>query len=70
MRNKNTIYLSGVIKSKEEYEHVKGRVEAGEKWIKENGGFLNEANKGYINAYQKMAEMMLAYETENDLLPF
>lgn len=51
-----------------EYECAKERLEQGEKHIIKRGGF-QKAPKHWITEYMTIANAMLGYELEHDLIP-
>lgn len=69
--NNAKLWLAGKpIKTNEEYEEVLAMVEKLERWI--DGRWLETAApvKDWVAAHQKLAEAMLAFEIEEDKLPF
>lgn len=60
-----------VIKNKEEYEETKNKVEALSNKIDELHGWLSNDPKlrSMVNEQQRLANAMLMYEIDNDLLP-
>lgn len=52
----------------DQYQLIKQRLEKGEAAIKDAGGFL-KAPKHWVKEFQRIAELALMYEIENNLLP-
>jgi hypothetical protein len=69
--NNEKLWLAGKpIKTSEEYEEVLGMVEKLERFIADRWLDEDPQIKGWVHAHEKLASSLLAYDIEEDKLPF